>query len=247
MLRGDTWGQPEIVNVSPDERIQKGESVLTSGGDAIYPRGLSVGTVDRVRPEPEGTLVNVLIKPAANLSQAGRSAGDHHTGEQMPAEMQQNLTEASRPNRRRPTCWPSGCLADRSECAAGSAAITRGCQRRCESCRLRSSRRRRCIRIGIRLSDTPPAADLVPGQKITDGEARAAAQAVRRSHRRRQRNSAAPGTTAKPGMVNRRRSREAVRRSPRRSRLRLQAGMRRNQETSPRRVSRRGRILPDDA
>ena len=51
VLRGDTWGQPEIVNVSPDERIQRGEPVLTSGGDAIYPRGLAVGTVDRtVRP-----------------------------------------------------------------------------------------------------------------------------------------------------------------------------------------------------
>ena len=37
VLRGDTWGQPEIVNVSPDERIQRGEPVLTSGGDAIYP------------------------------------------------------------------------------------------------------------------------------------------------------------------------------------------------------------------
>ena len=80
VLRGDTWGQPEIVNVSPDERIQRGEAVLTSGGDAIYPRGLAVGTVDRVRPDPEGTLVNVLIKPAANLSQAGRGAGDHQHG-----------------------------------------------------------------------------------------------------------------------------------------------------------------------
>ena len=25
VLRGDSWGQPQIVNVSPDERIQKGD------------------------------------------------------------------------------------------------------------------------------------------------------------------------------------------------------------------------------
>ena len=94
VLRGDSWGQPEIVNVSPDERIQKGETVLTSGGDAIYPRGLSVGTVDRVSPQPEGTLVNVLVKPAANLGRLEEVLVITTTGSQMPAEMQQDLSDA---------------------------------------------------------------------------------------------------------------------------------------------------------
>lgn len=94
VLRGNSWGQPEIVNVSPDERIQKGEPVLTSGGDAIYPRGLAVGTVERVVPDPDGTLVNVLIKPAADLSKVEEVLVITSTGDQMPSEMQQDLSEA---------------------------------------------------------------------------------------------------------------------------------------------------------
>ncbi|MGB7136901.1 MAG: rod shape-determining protein MreC, partial [Acidobacteriaceae bacterium] len=94
VLRGNSWGQPEIVNVSPDERIQHGEPVLTSGGDAIYPRGLAVGTVDRIVPDPDGTLVSVLIKPAANLARLDEVLVITSTGDQMPAQMQQDLSDA---------------------------------------------------------------------------------------------------------------------------------------------------------
>jgi rod shape-determining protein MreC len=94
VLRGNSWGQPEIVNVSPDERIQAGEPVLTSGGDAIYPRGLPVGTVDRIVPDPDGTLVSVLIRPAANLSKLEEVLVITATVDQMPAEMQQDLADA---------------------------------------------------------------------------------------------------------------------------------------------------------
>lgn len=94
VLRGNTWGQPEIVNVSPDERIKPGEPVITSGGDAIYPRGLPVGTVERVIPDPDGTLVNVLVKPAANLSRLEEVLIITSTGDQMPSQMQNDLNAA---------------------------------------------------------------------------------------------------------------------------------------------------------
>src|SRR6185312_5341936 len=46
------------------------EPVVTSGGDQIFPRGLPVGTVERVIPDPDhDPLVDVLIRPAAKLSQ----------------------------------------------------------------------------------------------------------------------------------------------------------------------------------
>jgi rod shape-determining protein MreC len=96
VLRGNTWGQPQIVDVSPDDRIRAGEPVVTSGGDGIYPRGLSVGTVDRVVPNAEGTLINVLIKPAANLSALEEVLVITSTGNQMPAPMQQDLSQAVR-------------------------------------------------------------------------------------------------------------------------------------------------------
>lgn len=70
ILRGNTLGQPQVVNIMPDERIKAGEPVITSGGDQIFPRGMAVGVVDRVVPDPDhDPLVDVLIRPAANLSQ----------------------------------------------------------------------------------------------------------------------------------------------------------------------------------
>jgi rod shape-determining protein MreC len=94
VLRGNSWGQPEIVNVSPDERIKAGEPVLTSGGDSIYPRGLPVGSVDRVVPDPDGTLVSVLVKPAANLARLEEVLIITSTGAQMPDQMQDDLSQA---------------------------------------------------------------------------------------------------------------------------------------------------------
>src|ERR1700677_2562919 len=52
ILRGNAFGQLEIVDILADKRIQKGEVVLTAGGDQIFPRGLSVGVVDKVVPDP---------------------------------------------------------------------------------------------------------------------------------------------------------------------------------------------------
>jgi rod shape-determining protein MreC len=70
ILRGNTLGQPQVISVMPDDRIKEGEPVVTSGGDQVFPRGLAVGVVDRVVTDPErDPLVDVLIRPAANLSQ----------------------------------------------------------------------------------------------------------------------------------------------------------------------------------
>ncbi|MGC2160531.1 MAG: rod shape-determining protein MreC [Silvibacterium sp.] len=69
ILKGRAFGQLQVVDISPDSRIKAGETILTSGGDQIFPRGLPVGTVDRVLPDPEhDPLVDVLVHPAAKLS-----------------------------------------------------------------------------------------------------------------------------------------------------------------------------------
>lgn len=68
VLRGNAYGQPQIIDVLPDDRIKAGEKVLTSGGDQIFPRGLPVGTVQKVVPDPEREpYADIVIKPAANL------------------------------------------------------------------------------------------------------------------------------------------------------------------------------------
>jgi rod shape-determining protein MreC len=68
ILRGNALGQPEIVEILADKRIQRGENVLTAGGDDIFPRGLPVGVVDRVEPDPDRDgFINVVVTPAAHL------------------------------------------------------------------------------------------------------------------------------------------------------------------------------------
>ncbi|HTA81194.1 MAG TPA: rod shape-determining protein MreC [Terracidiphilus sp.] len=68
ILRGDALGQPQIVGLMADSRIQPGEQILTAGGDEIFPRGLPVGTVSKVVKDPDQDgFIRVLVKPAAHL------------------------------------------------------------------------------------------------------------------------------------------------------------------------------------
>ena len=68
VLRGNASGQLEIVGLMADQRIKPGEKVLTAGGDMIFPRGLPVGTVQKVVPDPErDSFINVILTPAAHL------------------------------------------------------------------------------------------------------------------------------------------------------------------------------------
>jgi rod shape-determining protein MreC len=67
VMKGDASGQPQIVNISPDDRIKPGEPVITSGGDEVYPPGMPVGVVDRVVPDPDSSYVNVVVKPNSDL------------------------------------------------------------------------------------------------------------------------------------------------------------------------------------
>lgn len=70
ILKGGIFGQVKVINISPDDRIKTGDKIITSGGDQIFPRGLPVGTVERVVPDPDrDPLLDVMVRPAANLSQ----------------------------------------------------------------------------------------------------------------------------------------------------------------------------------
>jgi rod shape-determining protein MreC len=70
ILRGNAAGQPQIVGIEADQRIQPGEKVLTAGGDLIFPRGLPVGVVEKVVRDPDrDSFIDVIVKPAAHLDQ----------------------------------------------------------------------------------------------------------------------------------------------------------------------------------
>ncbi len=67
VLRGTANGAVILERVMSDEQVTPGETVLSSGGDQIFPKGLPVGTVTKVSPGRE-MFLNIQVKPAADLS-----------------------------------------------------------------------------------------------------------------------------------------------------------------------------------
>ena len=67
VLRGTANGEVVLERVMSDEQVPVGETVLTSGGDQIFPKGLPVGTVSKVGSGKD-LFLNIKIKPASDLS-----------------------------------------------------------------------------------------------------------------------------------------------------------------------------------
>ena len=96
ILRGTIVGQVEINNLTADSRIKPGETVLTSGGDQIYPRGLPVGTIQSISPDPEHQpYTAIVIQPAVNLNRVEEVLVITGTQAELPAEAQQDLKAAA--------------------------------------------------------------------------------------------------------------------------------------------------------
>ncbi|HEX6774102.1 MAG TPA: rod shape-determining protein MreC [Acidobacteriaceae bacterium] len=95
VLRGNAYGQPQIINVLPDDRVKPGEKVITSGGDQIFPRGLAVGTVLKVSSDPDREpYVDIVLKPAANLQHLDEVLVVTQTTDQLPAAIQRDLAKS---------------------------------------------------------------------------------------------------------------------------------------------------------
>ncbi|HKD82463.1 MAG TPA: rod shape-determining protein MreC [Candidatus Angelobacter sp.] len=69
IVKGTSTGELQVTDVMSDEKVEAGEHVITSGGDRIFPKGLSVGTVISASPDRDNDpFLNIRIKPAADLS-----------------------------------------------------------------------------------------------------------------------------------------------------------------------------------
>jgi len=66
VVRGTPNGELVMDRVMSDETVTPGETLLSSGGDRIFPKGLPVGTVSKVSPGHE-MFLNIQVKPAADL------------------------------------------------------------------------------------------------------------------------------------------------------------------------------------
>jgi rod shape-determining protein MreC len=92
ILRGSPTGQIQINNLTPDSRIKQGEEVLTSGGDQVFPRGLKVGTIESIAPDPEHQPYTLIhVKPSANLFQLEEVLVITGTQAELPATAQKDL------------------------------------------------------------------------------------------------------------------------------------------------------------
>lgn len=69
IVKGTSLGELQINDIMSDEKVEPGEHVITSGGDRIYPKGYSVGTVIAATPDRDNDPFLVIkIKPAADLN-----------------------------------------------------------------------------------------------------------------------------------------------------------------------------------
>jgi rod shape-determining protein MreC len=92
ILRGNADGRLQIVGLLADQRIQPGEKVLTAGGDLIFPRGLPVGVVEKVVPDPDrDSFIDVIVKPAAQLNRLDEVLVITSTEPHFSTEQQQDL------------------------------------------------------------------------------------------------------------------------------------------------------------
>ncbi|HEY3930200.1 MAG TPA: rod shape-determining protein MreC [Candidatus Koribacter sp.] len=68
ILAGTPSGTLIIKYIMKDEKVEPGETVVTSGGDRIFPKGLAIGRVKDVTPGKD-MFLNIRVTPAANLSE----------------------------------------------------------------------------------------------------------------------------------------------------------------------------------
>jgi rod shape-determining protein MreC len=69
IVKGTPLGELQVNDIMSDEKVEAGEHVITSGGDRIYPKGYSVGTViGAMQDRDNDPFLVIKIKPAADLN-----------------------------------------------------------------------------------------------------------------------------------------------------------------------------------
>src|SRR5689334_5834442 len=64
-VRGLDGSHCEMKNVSSAVTVEEGESVVTTGLDRVYPKGLLIGTVERIEQDPNAPFNKIIIKLTA--------------------------------------------------------------------------------------------------------------------------------------------------------------------------------------
>jgi rod shape-determining protein MreC len=95
ILRGTVDGRLEINNLTADSRIKPGEQVVTSGGDMVFPRGVPVGVVESIAPDPSHQpYTAIMIKPVVGLERLEEVLVITGTSSALPPAAQQDAATA---------------------------------------------------------------------------------------------------------------------------------------------------------
>jgi rod shape-determining protein MreC len=96
ILRGTLTGRVQIGNLMADSRIKPGETVLTSGGDQVFPRGLPVGTIESIAPDLDHQpYMAIVVHPAVNLARVEEVLVITGTQAELPGAAEQDLAAAA--------------------------------------------------------------------------------------------------------------------------------------------------------
>jgi rod shape-determining protein MreC len=57
----------ELQNIPSSQAVDVGEPVVTTGLDRIYPKGLMIGTVERIESNPNAPWHKIIISPSASV------------------------------------------------------------------------------------------------------------------------------------------------------------------------------------
>jgi rod shape-determining protein MreC len=95
IVRGTANGQIMINDLTSDSRIKVGDQVVTSGGDRVFPRGLPVGEITSIVPDPQHQpYTAITVKPYSNLSRLDEVLVITGTASQLPRAAQQDAAQA---------------------------------------------------------------------------------------------------------------------------------------------------------
>lgn len=66
-MRGTGSNRCEVKNIHSSQEVQPGETVVTSGLDRIYPKGLVIGTIESIENDPNGPWHKIVVIPSAKV------------------------------------------------------------------------------------------------------------------------------------------------------------------------------------
>lgn len=84
-----------MVNIPKDADVVEGDQIVTSGFGGIYPKGIAVGTVQKIQNDEGGLLKYALLKPAVDFQRLEEVAVIINSREALPQPLSQPDAKAA--------------------------------------------------------------------------------------------------------------------------------------------------------